>query len=33
MALLAQEFKMLGSTADFDAAGAAEKKSFTCALQ
>ena len=33
MALLAQEFKALGSRTNFEAAGAAEKKSSTCVLQ
>ena len=33
MALLAEEFRKLGSNTDFAAAGAAGKKSSTCALQ
>ena len=33
MALLAQELKALGGTTDAEAAGAAGKKSSTCALQ
>ena len=33
MALLAEEFGKLGSNTDFAAAGAAGKKSSTCALQ